>query len=152
MSYNFDPMTEEEIASSSLVEDGIYNFQVLKSTRKMSKSGNDMAEVQLNIWDNDGKIHPVFDYLVFSKIPLNIKKVKHFCDATGLVEEYKKGQMPEELESLSGKVQIGTQEERPNPNGGVYARKNFVVDYILSDKGSDKAPTVDPELDDSIPF
>lgn len=153
MSYNFDPMTDEEIEASSLVEDGTYNFEVVKSTRKTSKSGNQMAEIQNMIWDKDGKTHMVFDYLVFSKVPMNIKKVKHFCDATGLQEEYKKGQLPEELERLSGKAIIGIQDERPNPNGGVYARKNVVIDYVITDKGAVKSPPSDQFMDDdSIPF
>ena len=29
MSYSFDPMTEEEIASSNIIEDGVYNFEVV---------------------------------------------------------------------------------------------------------------------------
>ena len=151
MSYSFDPMTEEEIASSNIIEDGVYNFEVVKSTRKTSKSGNAMCELQLNVWDNDGKINPIFDYLVFSKIPLNIKKVKHFCDAVGLQEEYKKGQIPEELERFCGKLQLGTQEERPNPNGGVWPRKNNVIDYIAGDGQSSKKPEID-QFSDEIPF
>lgn len=151
MSYSFDPKTEEELATSLLIEDGVYNFEVVKSTRKTSKSGNAMCELQLNVWDKDGKINPIFDYLVFSQIPLNIKKVKHFCDAVGLQEEYKKGQIPEELERFCGKLQLGTQEERPNPNGGVWARKNTVVDYIASDGQSSKKPEID-QFSDDIPF
>ena len=44
MTYTFQPMTEEEINSFSLVDDGIYNFEVVKSTRKLSKSNNAMCE------------------------------------------------------------------------------------------------------------
>lgn len=122
--YTFTPMTEEEINAFNLMDEGVYDFQVVKSTRKLSKSSNNpMAELSLNIWDKEGKTHLVFDYLVFSSVPLNIKKVKHFCDATGLAEVYKTGKMPEELENLSGKVEIGIQEEQPKAGGGFYAKK-----------------------------
>lgn len=159
MSYNFIPMSDDEINSFGLIENGIYSFEVIKSTRKTSKSGNPMAEIQLNVWDKNGKSHIIYDYLVFSAIPLNIKKVKHFCYATGLEEDYKNGHLPEELERLCGKAQIGIRDEQTNPNGGVYPKKNIVIDYIPDDKNNVKHENQNtvkeqPELgfDDAIPF
>jgi hypothetical protein len=153
-SYQFDPMTEEEINTYSLIDDGVYDFQVLKSTRRTSKTGNPMAELQIQVWDKEGKIHPLFDYLVFTKVPLNIKKIKHFCDATGLIEEYKKGEIPENMSGLSGKVEIGTQDEQPKSTGGFYPKKNIVIDYVMTDKGSVKydPKSVDKDLNDDLPF
>lgn len=152
MSYSFNPMTEEELNSASMIEEGFYDFEVVKSTRKTSKSGNPMAELNINVWDKEGKQHLIFDYLVFSTVPLNIKKVKHFCDAVGLQDQYKQGQIPEELERYCGKVLIGIQEEKPNPNGGCWPKKNIVVDYLKSDKESSKKPIESNELNDDIPF
>src|ERR1019366_7780465 len=105
----------------------------VKSERQLSAKGNAMAKLQLRFWDKEGKAHFVFDYLVFSEVNLCIRKVKHFCDAVGLAEQYAKGEIPEELELFCGKLQLGTQEEKPNPNGGVYPMKNIVVDYVKSD-------------------
>lgn len=151
--YTFNPMSEEEINAFSLMDEGVYDFEVVKSTRKVSKSNNPMAELNINVWDKEGKQHLIFDYLVFSTVPLNIKKVKHFCDATGLQEEYKKGQVPEELQGRSGKVQIGVQEEQPKPGGGFYPKKNCVIDYVMTDKGATKVSLqTDPDFDDSVPF
>lgn len=130
MIYSFKPMSEEEINSFNLMEDGIYDFEVIRSNRKISKQGNAMAELQLNVWSNEGKIHIIYDYLVFSEVPLNIKKIKHFCDSTGLKEEYKNGVLPEDLSRLSGKVKISTKDKQPNPKGGFYEAKNVVFDYI----------------------
>jgi len=130
MSYSFSPMTEEELNSFPMLEPGVYDFEVLKSTRKVSKSGNDMAEINICVWDKEGKVNQLFDYLVFSKVAMNIRKVKHFCDATGLSENYQRGQLPEELEGLGGKVEIGIKEKQPNSNGGFYPEKNVVVDYV----------------------
>ena len=155
MSYNFNPLSDEELDSFDLIPDGVYNFEVLKSTRKMSKSGNPMAELQLQVWDSAGKTHTVFDYLVFSTVNLNIRKVSHFSKATGLYEEYKKGCLPEELENLSGKLELGTQEGQPKPSGGFYAKKNVVVDYIAPSEGEVKpkpAAVEDDPFSDSIPF
>src|SRR5258706_6344229 len=128
--YKFTPMSDEELETASLIEPGIYDFEIAKSQQKISKSGNPMAELILNIWDKNGAQRSIFDYLVFSSVPLNIKKVKHFCDAVGLEEQYKLGSLPKELERYSGKVQINIQDERPNPSGGFYARKNIVIDYV----------------------
>lgn len=153
MSYDFEPMSDEEIDSFGLVEDGIYNFEVIKSTRKISKSGNHMAELNIKFWDKEGKVHTLFDYLVFSKVGLNIKKVKHFCDSTGLQEKYKIGSIPEELGGYSGKFSVGVQEQQVNPNGGFYPKKNTVLDYVLTDLGSVKYEGSDkPFVDSELPF
>jgi hypothetical protein len=150
--YTFNPMTDEELENAGLLEPGVYDFEVAKASQKISKSGNPMAELTLNVWNKDGKQHGVFDYLVFSNVPLNIRKVKHFCDATGLQEEYKKGAIPTELARYCGKVQINIQEEKPNPNGGMYPRKNIVVDYVMTEKGAVKHETQDIPLNDDVPF
>jgi hypothetical protein len=158
MSYDFLPMTEEDFAASSIIEEGTYDFEVAKSTRKVSKGGNPMAEINIRVFDKEGNNHFVYDYLVFSKVPLNIKKVKHFCDTTGLQKEYKAGSLPEELEFLSGKVNIGIKDEQPREGGGVYPRKNYVLDYVgVSSKSNDITKVEETSensevFDDSIPF
>lgn len=152
MSYNFQPLTDEELDSFGLLENGIYSFEVNKATRKTSKSGNPMCELQLTVWDKSGKTYFLFDYLVFSTVNLNIKKVSHFCKSVGLYEEYKKGQIPEELQGLSGKVEIGQQESQPKPNGGYYPSKNVVVDYIVSDESIIEKSDNDSFINDELPF
>lgn len=153
--FTFTPMTEEEIDSFSLIEEGIYDFSVVKSTKKISKSNNPMAELIIDVWDKEGKVHTVFDYLVFSNIPLNIRKIKHFCEAVGILEDYKKGQIPESLESLSGKASISIQEGQEIPHdklngkapGSKYSAKNVVLDYLKKEIKMD-----DFVDDESIPF
>lgn len=128
--FTFQPMTDEEIDAINIIEEGKYSFEVLRSIRKTSQKGNPMAELNIRFWDNKGQAHTIFDYLVFSAVPLNIKKVKHFCDATGLIEQYKKGEIPEELGGYSGQFIIGIQEAEPNSKGGFYPKKNIVIDYL----------------------
>lgn len=157
MSYSFNPMSEDELNAYNLMDDGVYDFCVEKSTSKVSKSNNPMAELVLTVWDKSGKPHMIFDYLVFSRVALNIRKVKNFCDTVGLVEEYKKGQLPDELSSLCGKIEIGRQGKQPKQGGGFYAEKNIVVDYVVSvsDHGvikQDVAKEADSFHDDEIPF
>lgn len=153
MSYNFNPLNDEELDAINLVPKGNYDFTVVKSTRKTSKNGNPMAELQLTIWDDKGKEHCIFDYLVFSNISLNIKKINHFCKAVGLIEEYKKGAIPEDLEGCSGKVEIGVQDEQPKSTGGFYPKKNIVVDYIYGNiEIKSKVSNTEDFIDDAIPF
>lgn len=151
MSFIFTPLTDEEINSFGLLENGIYDFEILKSTRRISKSGNPMAELHLRVKNDKGKEQNVFDYLVFSKIPLNIKKLKHFCETTGLEKDYQEGKLREDLEKLSGKLEIGVQDETANPNGGFYPRKNIVLDYIAGEP-KDKKGVDDLFIDDDLPF
>lgn len=148
--YTFTPMTEEEIQASSVIEAGTYDFEVIKATRKISKKGNPMAELNINVWDKEGKQHTLFDYLVFSSQPLNIKKVKHFCDATGLSKEYERGKLPEEMENLYGKVCLDIQDEQPKEGGGFYPKKNVVVDYIVAAQGTTRAENKKDDFKDDI--
>ncbi len=152
MSYKFTPMTDDELSMSNLMDEGCYSFEVIKSAKRISKSGNPMAELQLRVWDMRGQEHIVYDYLVFSTVNLNKRKVKHFCDAVGLEEEYKNGMIPEELEKYSGKVHIGIQDEMPNPKGGNYPKKNMVIDYIQGNTQTKLKEVNEKEFNDDIPF
>jgi hypothetical protein len=153
MNYSFNPKTDEELENSNLLQDGVYNFEVSKSTRKSSKNGNPMAELQLEILDTEGNIHQVLDYLVFCDVNLCLKKISHFCKAVGLAEEYKTGKIPEDLLGFSGKVEVTTQDEKQKEDGGTYPRKNIVKDYLKKSESEAKVPPkIDPELNDDIPF
>lgn len=154
MSYSFNPITEEELNRSELVDDGVYDFEVIKATKKLSRAGNPMAELNIMFWDKEGQVHTLFDYLVFSTVNLNIKKVKHFCDATGLSKEYEKGELPEELQGLCGKFSLKTKEQKPDGKGGFYPSKNIVDDYVMTDKGAVKYETQkdDKFIDNDVPF
>ena len=158
MSYDFNAMSEDELTLFPILEDGVYDFEVLKSTRKISKSGNNMCELNLKIWDKTGKTTTIFDYLVFTQVPMNIRKVKHFCDSVGLEDAYKRGSLPEELAGLAGKVELSTQDEREKDGGGFWPRKNVVEDYVMTDKGALKVPLAKPvnqhvnNKDNDVPF
>lgn len=174
MSYTFKTMTDAEL--NNLLPEGVYDFAVKTSARKLSQSGNPMAELNLTIWDENGKVSNIRDWLVFSSVPLNIRKVKHFCDAVGLVEAYKNGELPEDLETLSGSCLISIEEGKMipddklhgKPKGSKYQDRNFVVDYIKSTEEEKKnnnytlsrpplsestsVPNGDLPFDDIIPF
>jgi hypothetical protein len=150
--YKFNPLTDAELEESSLVPDGEYKFIVTQSVYKVSQKGNQMAELQIAIEDSTGATRKIFDHLVFSDHPLNIKKIKRFCDSTGLEEQYKQGAIPVDLTNLEGIVRIGIQPEKQNPSGGFYAKKNIVIEYIKLSSGKLAANTEKEFIDDSFPF
>ncbi len=157
MNFSFPPMTEEEIKALNMVDEGIYDFEVVKATAKTSQKGNQMIEMQLMIWDKEGKEHVIFDYLV--SIKSMMYKIKHFCDTAGLDKEYQSGSFDvSQCEGRRGKAHIVVQAGQPNPAGGMYADKNAVKDYVMTDKGAVKhesdssKPQVDNDLNDDLPF
>lgn len=151
--FKFNPLTDEEIESLNIAEEGIYDFEVKNSEGKTSQSGNKMVKLLLMIWEKSGKTHTIFDYLVSSEAGLSIKKVKNFCYSVGLQDQYKKGELPDTLDNLSGKVQIGIKDRTSNGKGGFYDRQNIVVDYIVSEKKSDVNNQVTDDFKDSdLPF
>lgn len=146
----FDPLTEEQLQVAALLPDGIYNYQVIKAEDKISQAGNEYTSITLKIWDNDGKEH-----LVFTNMAL-IKLLKHFCDANGMQDEYKLGDIAAEsfLHKTSGRVVIGVEGEKPDGKGGMYKAKNIVKDYIAAPQGSLLTPLTpkDDFINDIIPF
>ena len=156
MNYLFTPSTDDELDTIDLAPEGIYDFEIIKAERKISRSGNNMAALQLLINDNGAK-RIIFDWLVFSEVNMCKKKVSHFCKAVGLVEEYKQGKLREELDGYEGKVEIGIGDMMPNPSGGFYPKKNVVIDYIADKENKNKlesseATEDNPFVDSDIPF
>lgn len=150
MSYFIKPKTEEELDLFPIVDDGIYDFEVLRSTKKLSKSGNEMAELKIKFWDKKGAVHTINDYLVFADINLCIRKIKHFCEATGLKDNYDKGEIPEQLGGYSGKFKIGQREGNPKPDGGFYAPQNIVEDYVKPE--TESLTHKNEFINDELPF
>lgn len=150
----FTPLTEEEIASSGLMEDGLYKFTVLEAEDMVSKTGNDMIKLTLRVQDADGMMHKVFDYLL-EKMKF---KLRHFCEYTGLLDKYDSGNLTAaDCIGKSGVCEIIVQAGQEKYDGGKYPDKNAVKDYIENNKATmskDPIPVVTehPSFDDSIPF
>jgi len=123
----FQPLTEEEIKRAMFIEDGSYNYKVVKSSEKKSdKTGNDYIALELTVWDKAGK-----ERLIFCNL-WSIKLLKHFCDVNGMEEDYKSGDIPSYkfMNKSGGKVTIGFEPEKINPTGGMYKAKNVILDFV----------------------
>lgn len=149
----FKPQTEQEIQAMSLIEAGTYPFEVLEAEDTKSKSGNEMIKVKLRIWDNMGRERMVFDYLLEAMA----FKLRHFCDATGLLDKYEAGSLQaSDLLSRNGKLELEVEVGKAKPDGsGNYPDKNRVGDYVKSDGAVSKpvAKAGEPDfIDDDLPF
>jgi hypothetical protein len=119
---NFTPKKENEL-TRRLLPDGVYNFEIMEGTDKISSEGNEMIELKIGIWDGDTIVSRVFDYLV-EKVDY---KLRHAADACGLITQYETGSLTGPMfEGKTGKVKLGTQKDK----NGKYADKNVIKDYI----------------------
>jgi hypothetical protein len=151
----FKPLDDNDIdkGRKELLPDGDYVFDVSKCQNTQSKNGNNMAKLTLTVWSKDATHVTVYDYLVFTDSFLNRKKIKDFCLSVGLLDEYKKGEIPSDLQGFSGKCKIGTQEGMSRGEGDhkiFYSDKNIVIDYLLADVTDHK--TVKENNLDDLPF
>lgn len=153
MSFAFDPKTDAEIEAlqnKGLLTEGSYPFQVKAIDQLISKSGNSMLKITLSVLEKDGSSRTIFDYLV--ALDSMMFKIKHFCEAIGLEESYKKGNFdPQDCIDRSGMALVSVQKGNPKPDGsGNFPDKNIIKDYVKSDKPA--AAKVDNTLNDQIPF
>jgi Protein of unknown function (DUF669) len=155
----FDPQTDEQLATMDLMEEGIYPCEVVTASDKVSRSGNEMIELKLRVWDQRGRERLIFDYL----LPQMAKKLKHFAVAAGLADKYEMGTISsEDCVGKQMSVEISIQAGKQKPDGsGDYPPKNSVKDYSASSSsGVDVKPRaaepvseLNPPFDDSdIPF
>lgn len=150
----FTPKTEKEIAEENLWPEGIYSFQVAKGEDAVSKSGNEMIVLKLNVYNDDGGYKIVDDYLLES-MPF---KLRHAAEAMGLLDYYENGELHGYLfEGKTGKVKLYVQKSK-DPQ---YADKNAVKDYVVDEESAaQSAPKPSAAAaamamamsDDEIPF
>lgn len=134
----FSPMTEDELARASLLEPGVYPFEVIAASEELSKAGNEMIKVKINVFGPDGQQAHIFDYLM-EKLQY---KLRHFCEATGLLQKYEAGTLSEvDCEGKSGWVKI-----KVEPANGQYQAKNSVQDYVKPADAPAASPTAPLDL------
>lgn len=142
------PISEAEAADAGLWKRGLYDFEVLKADERISKNGNDMIEVNLKLYDPEGRSFRLFDYLVSSEGMAY--KVRHFASATGLLTQYEKGELRAvDCVGKTGRCQVTIQKAKDG-----YPAKNVVQDYAPQLPGAALIKSVAPEdeVDDEIPF
>lgn len=143
----FTPKTDDELNSMNLIQEGNYNFEVLEAKSQLSKSGNEMIKVKLGLWDNNGVMRVMFDYLLEAMA----HKLHHFCDSTGLREKYNSGELNDtDCLSKTGTVHIVIEKGKEKPEGGNYPDRNSVKDYLT--KSDSVEVKKDHFINDDVPF
>lgn len=141
------PRTEKEIAEMNLWPAGVYSFQIATATDEVSKSGNEMIKLALNVYSAEGTCKVIYDYLL-DAIP---HKLRHLCEACGLLDKYEQSTIyAQDFVDKTGDLKLVIQKDKT----GQYPDKNAIADYVNTKKeGAQRSTTaVDPAFDDSIPF
>lgn len=154
----FAHKTEAEITAAGLWPAGEYDFEVKDAAEKESKTGNDMIELQVNVFDAEGNRTTIFDYLVHTEKAAY--KVRHFAEATGMLTQYESDEMnAHDCVYKSGRCKIIIKKDKD----GQYPDKNAISDYVKAAETAQRssaaparsrqpAPVGADDLDDSIPF
>lgn len=143
---NFKPKSKEELETMTILQPGIYRFKVNAAKDKVSRNGNEMIELTLQVEDREGNNTLVFDYLLEAMM----YKLFSFCEATGMEGKYHNGTLTaQDCIGKSAGVELTLRKGEPNPSGGMYADKNEVKKYIA--RGG-SAQAEEEDFDDSIPF
>jgi hypothetical protein len=159
----FTPKTEKEIQEEGLLPAGPYSFEIFKAEERQSKAGNDMIYLKVGVFDDDGRIHYVDDYLMESIS----YKLRHAAEVCGLLDDYEQGQLNAgDFVNKTGQCKVGIEKDKNNQ----YPDKNRIVDYLrpvdavpakpISAHNKSKADGYQAareaqapiELDDEIPF
>lgn len=117
----FTPKSEAEVVSDTLFPAGIYPFEVISAADKISKAGNEMIELKIMVYGNDGDTTKVFDYLM-EKVAY---KLRHFAETVGLLSKYELGVLEAaDCEGRTGYCKLVIDNKDP-----AYLPKNSVKDY-----------------------
>lgn len=151
---NYKPKSEETLAKEGLFPSGVFDCEVAEAIDRPSKSGNAMITLKLNVFDDQGAMRTIFDYIVPST-NFGERKLRHASDAFGLMEKYEAGTVwADDFTNQVGKIEVGM--SKPTPDYPL--PKNIVTDYIGREEATamqeekPKKKAAKEELDDSIPF
>jgi hypothetical protein len=140
----FTPKTDKEIQKENErlllpVRKEPYPAIVRTAVDKTSKSGNEMIEIKLEVFADDGSSRFVTDYLMEAMM----HKLLHFAEATGSEDKYTAGALSaDDCEGKELFVKIGI-----DPANGNFAAKNVVKDYVLPLSESRHAATQEETKD-----
>lgn len=140
----FDPLSEEDCKNFELLDPGDYNLVVIEATDKTSKAGNDMIELVLE-YMGEPRCR-IWDYLLSTT--KTMYKLRHFCDAAGLMDKYEDGSLTSQ--DCVGVILVGC--VRITKGKGEYRDKNSIADYRAKSTRTVAAGSNEPVSDDDIPF
>lgn len=134
----FEPKTEEQIRN--IWKEGVYKFKVASAQDYLSKSMNEMILLDLIVFNEQSNTSKNMKcYLGLDHV------IKHFCDSTGLEEQYKSGELqPSHCKEKEGYLILKVGEYKGDP-------KNEVKDFVKKGAHEQHAEAKET-LNDAIPF
>lgn len=135
----FTPKTQKELDEANLMPPGDYPAMVMTADDAVSKAGNEMIKLQLQIQTPSGP-HPksVWDHLVPNS---GIEyKVRHFAYSAGIEALYEQGRyVASDCEGRGCTVTIDIEDA-----SGGYPAKNIVKDYLEVSQPQKATPQAEP--------
>lgn len=107
---------------------GIAKFKVVHHQEKVSKAGNEMMVLQLEIMDCQLSFSFIYDYFVCTQG----WKIKNFLESCKCEDKFNTGNLEEsDVLGLTGFCEIGVIEDK----NGVYQPKMGIIRYVLEEEG-----------------
>lgn len=162
MSFQYQPMSEQDAMAErfQLLKDGIYEGVITSSQDTTSSKGHPMMDMIVTVYDQNGRIQEVRDFLVFTK-PM-MWKIVHFASSANILKEYEEGKLCSEV-ALNKRVvvkiiteqgsEIPEDKLKGKPLGTRYFDKNKIDDYVKkNDNKTSNAVLPSFMEDDLTPF
>ena len=137
----FTPKTQQQLDEELLWPAGTYSYEIINAEDRISKQGNEMIFLKLQIFNDEGSHTFVDDYLLEAMG----HKLRNAARACGLFDKYEIGHLEAfDFLNKTGKVIIKIDKSK-DP---AYSDKNKVAKYVEPDAGA----TAELELSDRVPF
>lgn len=169
----FTPKSDEQIAKEEsarmLWDKGVYSYEILehvtfgtktiKTSDTKSGKGNDMIQLVVKLFNDDGRESVVIDYITESLA----FKLKHLAYSHGMGAQYDAGELHAiDFIGKCGKAKVGVSKGKlkDDGSGDKYPDKNSIVDYVVEQATGEGDfglpppghPASTPIHDDTIPF
>lgn len=125
------PKTDEEL--SNVWNGGWYPATIENAVEGLSSKNAAMLTLTVKAYDNEnGRSKELKDYIVDAVA----YKVKHACEACGLLGDYERGHVdPQKMVSVNLEVKLGIEQDKT----GQYPDKNKIIDYRAASKSQPAA-------------
>jgi len=155
---DFTPKSDQELIKEihedqekRSLPDGKYEFRVIDWKEGISKNGNQMVTLQINVIDNSGREISIRDWIVPNS-SLGLHKLKSFCECTNLSEKYSTGSLSQ-YDAVGAWGFLETKQEKGMNDNGLPTINIRVKNYLERPNDDQKSAITTTEIaDDDIPF
>lgn len=90
---------------------GVYEFVITKAQESISKSGNSMIVLELELYQHQTPLHTTIkDYLV--NTPKAFYRIKNFCESVGLKAQYERKELTEkDCIGKKGQIEVALEQQ-----------------------------------------